>query len=146
MRNEILFLFLFCAIGWATAFAQEKNSGPVIEDFGKVWRIEDADITAKPNHTYKVVFDIMYSPESNETVNASIETAARFLNMHAQAGVPADQLKVALVVHHTATKDILKDSMYKKRHGTDNALINSVLGLSVPCIKNDMERITPIRS
>ncbi len=62
----------------------------------------------------------MNSPESHESVNASIETAARFLNMHAQSGIPAKNLKVALVVHNKASKDVISNEAYQKKYGTNN--------------------------
>ena len=52
----------------------------------------------------------MNTPETPDQLNRSIETAARFLNMHAQSGVPLSNLKIALVVHNMATKDLLKNS------------------------------------
>jgi intracellular sulfur oxidation DsrE/DsrF family protein len=40
--------------------------------------------------------------------------------MHAQSGVPATQLKFALVIHGKASKDIISNETYQKRYGTDN--------------------------
>lgn len=100
--------------------AQDKSSGPIIKDFGKVWAIENPDFKVDSTKTYKAVFDIMNSPESHQDVNASIETAARFLNMHAQSGVPAENLKVALVIHNKASKDVISDEAYQKKYGTKN--------------------------
>ena len=102
------------------SFAQVKETGPVIEDYGAVWPIENPDFKTPKEEPLKVVFDIMNSPESHDEVNASIETAARFLNMHAQAGVPLANLKVALVVHNKASKDIMTSAAYKERYGTEN--------------------------
>ena len=110
------FLFLLPLI----ISAQKKSTGPIIKDFGKVWTIENPDFKVDSTKTYKAVFDIMNSPESHEAVNASIETAARFLNMHAQSGVPAENLKVAVVVHNKASKDVISDEAYQKKYGTKN--------------------------
>ncbi|WP_425237179.1 DsrE family protein [Ulvibacterium sp.] len=121
MRNKtvpILFLSLFLT---TLLFSQEESkSGPVIKDFGKVWKIDDPDFELQKNVELKVVFDIMDSPESHQEINKKIETAARFLNMHAQSGVSSDQLKVALVVHHSASKDIMNNETYRKSYGVDN--------------------------
>ena len=62
----------------------------------------------------------MNSPESHSEINRTIETAARFLNMHAQSGVPASQLKVALVVHNKASKDIIHNQAYMDKFGVRN--------------------------
>jgi intracellular sulfur oxidation DsrE/DsrF family protein len=100
--------------------AQIKKTGPIINDYGKVWSIEHPDFKVDTSKEYKAVFDIMNSPESHEAINASIETAARFLNMHAQSGVPLKNLKFALVVHNKASKDIITNEAYQKKYGSDN--------------------------
>ncbi len=111
-----LLTFTFCI----SLTAQTKKSGPIITDFGEVWEISEPDHEIDKNLEYKAVFDIMNSPDNHEKLNATIETAARFLNMHAQSGVPADQLKIALVVHNKASKDIITNEAYQKRYGTNN--------------------------
>jgi intracellular sulfur oxidation DsrE/DsrF family protein len=111
-----LILFTICI----TINAQSKKSGPIIEGFGEVWEIEKPDYKIDNSLELKAVFDIMNSPESHKTLNASIETAARFLNMHAQSGVPIEQLKIALVVHNKASKDIITNEAYQERYGTLN--------------------------
>jgi intracellular sulfur oxidation DsrE/DsrF family protein len=120
MKIKYLFPLIAILIIQSSLFAQKKQTGPIIKDYGKVWAIENPDFKVNPEKEYKAVFDIMNSPESNDKVNASIETAARFLNMHAQSGVPAKNLKVALVVHNKASKDVIDNNAYKKKYGTDN--------------------------
>jgi intracellular sulfur oxidation DsrE/DsrF family protein len=53
-------------------------------------------------------------------VNPGLNTVARFLNMHARAGVPLRQSQVAVGVHGTAGKDLLQDHAYRSRLATDN--------------------------
>ena len=120
MKNKYLSILLFTFILPLVLSAQDKSTGPIIKNFGNVWAIENPDFKVDTTKTYKAVFDIMDSPESHTVVNASIETAARFLNMHAQSGVPPENLKVALVVHNNASKDVITDEAYQKRFGTTN--------------------------
>lgn len=120
MKIKHLFPLIAIFIIKSSLIAQNKQTGPIIKDYGKVWAIENPDFKVNPEKEYKAVFDIMNSPESHDRVNASIETAARFLNMHAQSGVPAKNLKVALVVHNKASKDVIDNDAYKKKYGTDN--------------------------
>lgn len=119
MKTRTFIFTLFLLVSFF-GFSQEKSTGPVIENHGKVWKIDNADIKVDTTKEYKVVFDIMDSPEDKNSVNAKIETAARFLNMHAQAGVPAENLKAVLVVHNAASKDIILDTAYQKKYGTKN--------------------------
>lgn len=115
------YFFLVMAVVFSFGItAQEKKSGPIIADYGKVWRIPKPDFKTDVTKTYKAVFDIMNSPEDVSQRNASMETAARFLNMHAQSGVPLAQLKVALVVHNKASKDLTQSKAYKLKYGVDN--------------------------
>lgn len=113
-------IVVLCLIFAQPSNGQTKESGPVIKDYGKVWKVENTDFKVDTAKTYKAVFDIMNSPEDLSQLNASIETAARFLNMHAQNGVPLEQLKVALVVHNKASKDVITSDAYTLKYGTDN--------------------------
>ncbi len=125
MNYHNYFAFVISLISF-TLLAQEKKAGPVIKDYGKVWAVENPDFITPLDVEYKVVFDIMNSPESNSDINASIETAARFLNMHAQSGVPVSQLKAVLVVHNRASKDIANNTAYNARYGMDNPNLSMV--------------------
>ncbi len=114
--------YFICLLMLSTfsVFAQEKKAGPVIADYGKVWQVKNQDYKIKEGHELKVVFDITDSPEDPSALNKSIETAARFLNMHGQNGVLKEQMKVALVVHSKASKDIITNEAYAKRYDTKN--------------------------
>lgn len=122
-----LFLVLFTSFN--NTFAQTKNAGPIIKEFGKVFRVENPDVKVDIQKEFKVVYDITSSSEDMGELNLAIETAARFLNMHAQAGVPKDQLKVALVVHSKAAKDLLNNAAYQYRFHVDNPNLNLVKAL-----------------
>lgn len=143
----ILFCFTFLFL---QANSQTKSAGPVIQNFGKVWGIENPTFETDTTHVFRLVFDIMNSPISYSEINPSIETAARFLNMHAQAGVPRDNMKLALVVHNKASKDILTDEAYKKRYLTNNPnseMIKDLLEADVEfifCGQSSLSRNFPI--
>ena len=132
------------------AFAQDRQMGPVIEGYGPYWEIPGATFKTDANKTYKVVFDVMDSPEDNSRVNPWMETAARFLNMHADAGIPPEQLQAALVVHNKASKDLLADEFYQKRFGVKNpnsGLLHSLMdagAMVVFCGQSSVAREVPI--
>lgn len=145
LRLLSLVSFIFCT----SLSAQTKKAGPIITNYGKVWEINDPDFIVDHTKEFKVVFDIMNSPEDHSAINATIETAARFLNMHAQSGIPMEQLKVALVVHNKASKDIITNAAYKKRYGTDNPnseLVKALLdsgGQIIFCGQSSLSRDFP---
>ncbi len=68
----------------------------------------------------KAVFDVYTSDDDNEELNRGINTVARFLNMHYDAGIKTKNIKTALVIHGAAGKDILNNIAYNKRYLTDN--------------------------
>lgn len=139
-----------CCISFGIGFAQEKKAGPVIQEYGKVWSIDSTSYSVEREMVFKVVFDIMSSPKDSTALNRSIETAARFLNMHAQNQVPLEQMKVALVVHGKASKDLFTNEAYRNRYGTDNpnaALITQLLNAGtefILCGQSSKSRNIPI--
>lgn len=143
---NIILLFLVST----PLLAQNKEAGPVIENYGKVWKVENPDFTTDTTKKFKVVFDIMNSPDSHSEINKSIETAARFLNMHAQSGITADSLKVVLVVHNKASKDIITNAAYQDRYGLSNpnaGMVQELLDAGVDiifCGQSSLSRDIPI--
>ncbi|SFC30329.1 Intracellular sulfur oxidation protein, DsrE/DsrF family [Flagellimonas taeanensis] len=129
----LVFFILYCLSG----LSQEKKAGPIIETYGEVWNIENPDFKTDTSQEFKVVFDVMDSPTSHDEINKKLETAARFLNMHAQSGVPKAQLKVAIIVHNQASKDITHDEAYRARFGVPNpnlGLVKALLDADVEII------------
>ncbi len=139
MAKPLLFSFLTILFIFFhfSGNSQVSKSGPIINDFGKVYKIENPDFKVHVDKEYKAVIDVTGKPDSHSQRNPLIETAARFLNMHAQSGVPAEKLKVALVVHGAASKDVISNEAYQKRYGKDNPntkLMKSLLQIEVPVI------------
>lgn len=102
------------------ADAGSARPGPAIERFGPVYDIDSPDFATPTGSVYRAVFDVAPSPEANDQLNPRIESLARFLNMHARAGVKPEQMKLALVVHGAAGKDMLSSAAYKSRFGVEN--------------------------
>lgn len=89
-----------------TAFADMSSfsTGPVIEDYGPV---ADIDVTqpVPKDVVLKHSFDVAEQADDG-SLNRTLVSAARFINMHARAGVDTDRINVAVVVHGTATHDV----------------------------------------
>ena len=120
MKKTILLTALCYSLNMLLVAQNNRIPGNVIPDFGQTFKIENPDIKTNINDEFKVIFDVSKSPEDVSQVNSYIATAARFLNMHTEAGVPLKNLKVALTIHGGAWKDILTNAAYKNRYGTDN--------------------------
>lgn len=108
---------LILLAGPLAAQAPARSAGPVIRDFGAVFDIADPDFATPVDRDYRVVFDVADAAPSPDRVNARLETVARFLNMHARAGVPVERLHAVLVVHGTAGQELLQDAAYRVRNG-----------------------------
>ena len=112
---------LFCSSA-TVLYAQSPaaRTGPLVEDFGAVYAVPDPEFPTDTQRIYRVVFDLHSSPEDPAVLNPALNTLARFLNMHAQAGVPRENLRVAGVFHNQASKDALNSAAYRERYGVDN--------------------------
>lgn len=73
------------------------KTGPVISEFGKTAEIE-TDMPLPKRVKLHVSFDVAGAAKPGE-VNRKFDSLARFINMHAQAGVNPKRMKLALVVH-----------------------------------------------
>ncbi len=122
----------------------------MIKDFGEVWKVENTTYPTDKSGEFKVVFDIMDSPDSHVEINKAIETVARFMNMHAQNGVSQENIKVYLVVHNKASKDILGSPAYEVRYGKPNpnlALVRELLDAGagvILCGQSSVSREIPV--
>lgn len=120
-----------------SAGRQTPSTGPVIESAGPTFDVPDPGFVTPLGLSYKVVFDVSQPSSPTDAVNPGFETAARFLNMHARAGVPASQVQVALVVHGGASIDLLRDEARRERSAADNpnlALLRELAGADVRII------------
>ena len=105
----------------ATSFTYAKAQyGPVIENYGPVYKVPELDSPLPENFQYKVIFDIYVTASDPDVHSRRLESVARFLNMHALRGVKLENMHVAVVFHGKATKDILTDDAYQKVHQLDN--------------------------
>ena len=94
----------------AAAHEPVFKSGPVIEGYGAVAVIEGAE-KLPAGVKFKVAMDATKRSEGTK-VNGVFERTARFLNMHVAAGVPEENIKLAVVVHGSAVFDVTNDAKY----------------------------------
>ncbi len=84
---------------------------PQIAHFGGIVRTPTA--AAQPRRDAKIVFDIVADSKPDE-LNKGLESVARYLNLNAEAGHKPADVKLALVLHGSATKAALGDTAYAK--------------------------------
>jgi intracellular sulfur oxidation DsrE/DsrF family protein len=103
-----------------SASAAEPVIGPVIPSYGPVMAPPPGSYNLNPDVHYKVSMDMSEVSEFPGDQNRHLISAARFLNMHAQNGIPAENIEFALIVHGKAAKDLLTDAAYQARYNEPN--------------------------
>ena len=113
-------LLIIASISITTGYSQKNKTktGPVFDDFGAVFTIDDADLLLDTDKNYKVIFDVYTDDKKPGNMNPLINTVARFMNMHAQNGLPEDQMDIVVVLHGAALKNALTKKVFKKEFKT----------------------------
>lgn len=117
------------ASGLAAAEPQEPAAGPTIERFGPVFDVPDPDFPTPGDAAWRVVFDVSQGADDPGGLNRRIEMVARFLNMHARAGVPPERIHAVLVLHGGAGRDALESAAYRQRFEVDNPNVEIIAAL-----------------
>ena len=136
MRISIIFL---CALLIAPSlFAQQRTeAGPLIHSAGAVFDVPGPDFETPRAIDYKVAFELAAAAPTPDQLNASLNSVARFMNMHARAGVPHDRIQPAVVVHGPAGWELLDHDAYRAKHGVNNPnfeLVGELVAAGVPVI------------
>lgn len=103
-----IFIFLF-----ALTVQSHSQKPPQIENYGSVFNIDNPDFKTDTLQSFKTVFDVGRAFEETEKTNKLLESAARFIRLHREAGVPINQIQVALVIHGSAVFDLLNHTDYQ---------------------------------
>ena len=106
--------FVVCVVTSAAAAEEPKFVNPLVAEYGAI--APQPDAAEQPRKGMKIVFDIT-SEAKPEEVLKGLESAARYLNLNAQAGRAPGDVRLALVLHGTATKGALNDSAYASKTG-----------------------------
>ncbi len=112
------------------AQAKKTEPGPVIQAYGDTYPVPEAGLQPPADMQYKVVFLVTDAPDKAGAVNFGINSAARFINMHVRAGVPLENIHVAVVVHGPATRDVLNEAAFQERYHADNQNVGLIKALT----------------
>lgn len=109
-RSLSLPLLALLTIALARPAAAQSESafttGPLLQEFGPAATVPNV-ATVPQDMRLRVRFDVSDRAPDGE-LNRSLVTAARFLNMHARAGVEPERMQLALVIHGRAVFDVLR--------------------------------------
>lgn len=93
---------------------------PRIKMAGGVYALAKGVTMPAADRDYRLVIDAKTGEVTETGINRRLEIAARALNLYALAGVPANQLKLAVVIHGKATPAVLADVSHRKQFGKPN--------------------------
>ena len=116
MRLLISFLFILVSF---KSHSQERQF-PLVSDYGGIFPIERAAPVPDTKMEYKIVVEVATGSEKPEELNFAINNLARLMNLHAQAGIPKDQIKVVAAVHGEAAYAVMNNEAYRKKYNIDN--------------------------
>ncbi|MEE9433296.1 MAG: DsrE family protein [Sphingorhabdus sp.] len=129
MKQIILPLAALAAFLSAPAMAQGAlppafHAGKAIPEFGKIATI-DSDIPIPADTRFLVAFDVGKAAEGK--INRTLSSAARFINMHDEAGVAPANVRLAIVVHGSAVFDMASDAAYARKYPAAKANPNAAI-------------------
>ncbi|MEP2101803.1 MAG: DsrE family protein [Parasphingorhabdus sp.] len=120
-----LFLSVLTLNNPANAQLEGFKTGPVFDEFGPTASVQ-TDIPIAATTQFRIAFDVAKKADAGK-LNRTIESAARFINMHVAAGIPAENIKLAIVVHGGASLDLTKQQLYGTRNdGTANGSAKAI--------------------
>ena len=134
MKHLIIFAIALLA---TPAAAQQANMeafapGPVFEDFGPHAPVEGM-VPLHADASFAHAFDVR-EMAAEGTRNRGFESGARFINMHVAAGVPQENIRLAMVVHGKAVHDLLTAAALDEREMPANgsaAMVRAMLDAGV---------------
>jgi intracellular sulfur oxidation DsrE/DsrF family protein len=113
MKRLSLLPLLLLAAPSAAQDMSAFTTGPVFADFGPHAPVEGMG-QVPADTEFAVAFDVA-APAEDGARSRGFESAARFINMHVAAGVPEDNIRIAVVVHGKAALDLLTDEAWAAR-------------------------------
>ena len=120
MKHLLHSCLLLLSAGFLTGQSSLKIEGPVIQGYGSTWEIKDSDLEIDDDEVFNLVFDLYAQSENPARLNSSLNTLARFLNMHVHAGVDTSRINLVAVVHGKASFDVMKETVFTKKYGFEN--------------------------
>lgn len=104
----------------ASAQMENFKRGPVFENFGPIAPVQQSEPVAQDT-IFNIAFDVSTAADPDK-INRTIESAARFINMHVAAGVPEENIHLAIVVHGGASFDLTNQDFFAAhKDGKENA-------------------------
>lgn len=130
MRFLIATLLTLSFPALAMSGPADFSTGPIIDGFGPAATVASAQQLPEDSQ-FKIAFDTAKGSDG-DALNKTLESAARFLNMHGKAGVSVENIDIAVVIHGGAAFDLLSPAAHKaRRDGANNPNTALIAALTV---------------
>lgn len=117
-KRTLILVSSFCLLVFpASAGPDDFVAGKTIPEYGKIAAVS-VDKPLSPNSKFKIAFDTAKGAKPGE-LNRTLTSAARFINMHTAAGVKEKNIKLAIVLHGGAVKDVTLEEHYAEIQDAD---------------------------
>ena len=123
--------FLFAGPIGAQNLPDDFSTGPAIPNHGPVAPQPSDAFNLVPGEAYRVLFDVAFGSKDEHALNRRLESVARFVNLHARAGIDPEDVRIEVVTHGGTTFDVLSRDAYRERFGVDHPNIDLLAALQV---------------
>lgn len=92
----------------------------LIREIGGTPAVTDPTFRAPADLTYRLAWHVTEAPTEANGIAAGFRSPPNLLRQLESNGVPRRNIKLAVIVHGTATPSLLNNAAYKARTGADN--------------------------
>jgi intracellular sulfur oxidation DsrE/DsrF family protein len=135
MKFYCTLVVLICMTFGLAAQAETPQTGPVIEGFGPTFSVPEGSFNLEAGKPYKIVMDVGKGPDDPSELNRSIDSMARFINMHARNGIDPDDLEIAVVLHGSGARSALNAEAHQEGFMVENGTAALVKALGEKGVK-----------
>ena len=116
-KSVILFLLI---VSFSAVSQAQDMIFPAIQGYGGVIPVPFEVEKPDPDKKYKFVIELGNGLEDYSRVADMLDYAARMYNLHRYAGVPKENIELAIVIYSGSTPIVLTNSTYHKWLGQEN--------------------------
>lgn len=121
---------LLAALLAAPLSLSAQTGEALIREVGGTPGITDPDFRAPQDLIYKLAWHVTEAPEQPTGFPEGFRNPANMFRLMDANGVPRANVRLAIIVHGTATPSLLNNDAYKARTGADNGSIALLTALN----------------
>ena len=121
---------VLAALLLAPAIARAQTGEALLREIGGNPAVTDPSFRAPADLTYRMAWHVTEAPAEPSGIAAGFRTPAVLMRQLEGNGVPRRNIKLAVIVHGTATPSLLNNAAYKARTGADNGSLALLTALN----------------